>query len=149
MGALDPSTRGVAGSERLGLLVLARALQRLEVLARLQPDDARLALGPRAARAQWARSAVPAREARLEHHTGLGMGARQPGDALLARRAGDRLALPVHPKLGLGQPALDPRLPARVVGNRADDRDVVPLLAVHQYARVRVSLVHQVLRRQQ
>jgi len=47
--ALDPGTGGVARPERLGFLVFARALQRFEVLARLQPDDARLALGPSAA----------------------------------------------------------------------------------------------------
>ena len=86
------------------LLVLARALQRLEVLAFLQPDDARLALGSGAAWTQCARRAVPAREAHLEAHAVLGPGVRQPGDALLARWAGDHLALPVHPERGLGQP---------------------------------------------
>ena len=50
--ALDAGAGGVICPERLGFLVPARALQRLEVLARLQPDDARLALAAGAARAQ-------------------------------------------------------------------------------------------------
>ena len=36
--ALDSGAGGVARPERLGVLLLARALQRLEVLARLQPE---------------------------------------------------------------------------------------------------------------
>src|SRR5690348_15241895 len=96
--ALDAGAGGVARPERLGLLVPARALQRLEVLARLQPDDARLALGARAARPQRARRAVPSREAGLPYHAVLGPGVRQPGDALVVRRAGHDAAFPVHPE---------------------------------------------------
>ena len=49
--ALDPGTGGVARPEHFSLLALARALKRLEVSARLHPDDARLALAAGAARA--------------------------------------------------------------------------------------------------
>src|ERR1700753_581411 len=86
MGALDPGAGSVTGPECLGLLVLARALQRLEVLALLQPDDTRLTLGPGAVRTQGARRAVPAREAHLEGHAVLGPGIRQP---TMEPRAGD------------------------------------------------------------
>lgn len=74
--ALDPGTGSEAFLKRLGLLVLARALQCFEVLARLHSDDTRLALGPSAARAQRAREAVPGREPRIEYHVVLRGGAR-------------------------------------------------------------------------
>ena len=56
--SLDPGTGGVAFPERCSLLVPARTLKRLETLARLQPDDARLALGTGAAGAQRAGCAI-------------------------------------------------------------------------------------------
>src|SRR3954454_7337448 len=147
--ALDPGAGGVAQPERLGFRLLARALQRLEVLARRPPDEAWLALAAGAARAQRAWEAVPAREARFKAHPALRVGARQPGDALLACRAGHYLAVPVHSEFGLGQSVVQARLPARVIGDRADDGHAVALLAAHQHVRVCVALVHQVLARQQ
>ncbi len=106
MRALDPGSGGVAFPERLGFLVLARALQRFEVLACLQSDDAWLALGPGATRAQRAWEAVPGCEPRLKHHAVLGPGVRQPRYAFLARRAGHHLAVPIDVERGLGQPVI-------------------------------------------
>lgn len=93
----------------------------------------------------WACKAVPRRKPCLEHHAILRVRRWQPGDALLARRAGHQLALPANIACGLGQPIAQTGLPTRVVSNRTGDGHAMTLLTVHQHVRLRVALFHQML----
>src|SRR4051812_50183214 len=86
----------VPPAESLRLLLEAGRLQRLVLLTRQQPDDPRLLLRPRALRPRGTRRAILAREPRLEGHAVLRGGVRQPGEALLARRASHHAPVPVH-----------------------------------------------------
>src|SRR6516164_7517057 len=102
----------VPPAESLRLLLAAGRLQGLVLLTRQQPDDPRLLLGPRALSPKRTRRAIRPRESRLEGHAALAVRVRQPGDALLARRAGHHLPLPVHheaplveARAGAGPPA--------------------------------------------
>src|SRR3954462_14161768 len=52
-------------------------------------------------------------------------GVREPGDALLAHRASHHLTVPVHREAPLGEARAVSRLPAGVLGHRADDRHAV------------------------
>src|SRR3712207_2706465 len=103
MGGFDAGPRGVPLAELVGALPPPCGLQRLEVLPRLQADDARLELGPGAARAEGAGRAVLAGEARFPGHARLGVGVGQPRDALLAGWAGDDLPVPIDAEVGLGE----------------------------------------------
>src|SRR5262245_66214464 len=96
MCPLDPGTRRILPAELLGLLPPPRRLLRLVLLARQQPDDPGLLLRSRALSPERARRAILPREAGLEGHAALRIGVGQPGEALLARRAGHDLLRPVH-----------------------------------------------------
>src|SRR6516162_7097001 len=100
--------------ELLGRLRAAGPLQRLVMLTGLQPDDPRLLLRLRASRPRRTRRAILAREPRLVDHAVLWICVREPGDALLARRAGHHLPVPVHHEAPLVNTATGtPRSPAR------------------------------------
>src|SRR3954471_3498554 len=96
MSSLDARPGRVPRPELLRPLLAAGRLQRLVLLARQQPDDPRLLLRLRALHPRGTRRAVLLREPRLEDHTVLRVGVRQPGDALLARRASHHPTVPVH-----------------------------------------------------
>src|SRR5689334_3789414 len=78
VGSLDAGPSGIVQAERRGALLFSCGLQRLVMLACLQSDDARLALGFGAAAPQRAWCAVPGGEPGLEHRALLRVGARQP-----------------------------------------------------------------------
>src|SRR6185437_9130223 len=115
MSPLDARTRRVPRPELLGPLLAAGRLQRLVLLTRQQPDDPRLLLRSRALRPGGTRRAILAREPRLEDHTVLRIGVREPGDALLARRARHHLTVPVHRETPLVKALAGTRLPAWVL----------------------------------
>src|SRR5262245_38383131 len=121
MRPLDPRPSRILLVELLGLLPPPGRLQRLVLLTGLQPDDPRLPLRLRALRPERTRRAILPREPSLEGHSTLRIRVGQPGDALLARRAGHDLPLPVHLKAPLVEALAGARLPARVLGHRADD----------------------------
>src|SRR5262245_41594818 len=125
MSALDTRSGRVSRAELLGLLLAAGRLQRLVLLTRQQPDDPRLLLRPRAPVPKRTRRAIRPREPRLEGHAALAVRVRQPGDALLARRARHHPTPPVHHEAPLVEAGAGPRLPAGVLGHRADDRHAV------------------------
>src|SRR5512135_3024648 len=95
MRPLDARTRRVPRPELLRPLLAAGRLQRLVLLTGQQPDDPRLLLRLRAPRPRRTRRAVLPREPRLDDHAVLRVGVRQPGEALLARRASHHLTVPV------------------------------------------------------
>src|SRR3954451_19001918 len=148
MSPLDPRSRRVPRPELLGTLLAAGRLQRLVLLARQQPDDPRLLLRLRALRPRRTRRAVLAREPRLEDHSVLRVDVRQPRDALLAQRASHHLTVPVHREAPLVEAGAGTRLPAGVLGHRADDRHPVLALAGDQDLGIGVALVDEVLTRQ-
>src|SRR3954447_9830778 len=121
MSPLDPRTRRVPRPELLRPLLAARRLQRLVLLARQQRDDPRLLLRLRAPRPRRTRRAVLPREPRLEDHPVLWVRVGEPGDALLALRASHQLTVPVHREAPLVEALPGTRLPAGVLGHRADD----------------------------
>src|SRR3954447_25528680 len=125
MSPLDPRSRRVPRPELLRPLLAAGRLQRLVLLTRQQPDDPRLLLRSRALRPRGTRRAILAGEPRLEDHAVLRVGVREPGDALLARRARHHLTVPVHREAPLAEARAGTRLPARVLGHRADDGHAV------------------------
>src|SRR5262245_21656267 len=125
MGAFDAGPGRVPRPERLRHLLAAGPLQRLVVLARLQPDDPRLLRRLRAPRPGGTRRAILPREPRLEDHAVLRIRVREPGDTLLARRAGHHLTIPVHHEAPLVEALAGAGLPAGVLGHRADDRHAV------------------------
>src|SRR6478752_5212800 len=86
----------VPRAESLRLLLAAGCLQRRVLLTRQQPDDPRLLLRPRALLPKRTRRAIRPRESRLEGHAAFAVRVRQPGEALLARRASHHLTPPVH-----------------------------------------------------
>src|SRR4051794_37788107 len=102
------------------------------MLARLQPDAPRLQLRLRASGPERTRRAILPREPRLERHTILRIGVGQPGDALLARRAGHDPALPVHLETALVKARAGAGLPTGVLGHWAHDGHTVVALAVDQ-----------------
>src|SRR6516162_5781698 len=148
MRPFDPGPGRVLLAELLSLLPPPSRLQRLVMLARLQPDDPRLLLRLRAPRAKRTRRAILAGEAGLEDLAVLRIGVGQPGDALLARRAGHDLPLPVDLEAPLVEALAGPGLPARVLGHRAHDGHVVLPPAVDQDLGVGIALVDQVLSRE-
>src|SRR3954462_4753832 len=101
MRPFDARPGRVTRPELLRLLLAAGRLQRLVLLTRQQPDDPRLLLRPRALRPRRARGAILPREPRLEVHPVLRVRVRQPGDALLTRRASHHLTVPVHREASL------------------------------------------------
>src|SRR3954468_685125 len=125
MRPFNTRTGRVPPAEFLRLLLAAGRLQRLVLLARQQPDDPRLLLRPCALRPRWTRRAILPREPRLEDHAVLRVGVREPGDALLARRASYHLTLPVHRETPLVEARSVTRLPAGVLSHRADDGHAV------------------------
>src|SRR5262249_30070058 len=96
MTPLVPRSGRVSRADLLGLLLTAGRLQRLVLLAGQQPEYPRLLLRPRAPRPAGTRRAILPREPRLDDHAVLRGGVREPGDALLARRASHHLTVPVH-----------------------------------------------------
>src|SRR5262245_33068761 len=148
MRPFDPGPGRVLLAELLGLLPPPGRLQRLVMLARLQPDDPRLLLRLRAPRAKRTGRAILAGEAGLEDLTVLRIGVGQPGDALLARRASHDPPLPVHREAPLVEALAGTGLPAWVFGHWADDGHTIIPLAVDQDVGVRVALVDEVLTRE-
>jgi len=102
MGALNAGPRRILLRELCGRLALARGVQRLIVLLRLESHDAGLFLRPRTLRPVETWCAIFAGKARLPRHAILGIGVREPGDALLAHRARHDLLLPVDQKRRFG-----------------------------------------------
>src|SRR4051794_41724420 len=125
MRALDPRPRRVPRPELLRPLLTAGRLQRLMLLTGQRRDDPRLLLRLRASRPRRTRRAILAREPRLEDHAVLRGGVRQPGDALLVRTASHHLTVLVHREAPLGEARAGSRVPAGVLGHRADDRHAV------------------------
>src|SRR4051794_25692694 len=125
MRSLDPRTRRVPRPELLRPLLAAGRLQRLVLLTGQQRDDPRLLLRLRAPRPRRTRRAVLPREPRLEGHAVLRVRVREPGDALLARRASHHPTVPVHREAPLVEARAGARLPPGVRGHRADDRHPV------------------------
>ena len=74
MRCFDAGARGIVLAELVGELPTPRGLERLEVLARLQADDARLQLGPGAARAERTGRAILAGKACFPGHASLWVG---------------------------------------------------------------------------
>lgn len=73
----------------------------------------------------------------------------EPGDTLFATRAGDHLAIPIHQKLRFVKAGPRAGLPTGVIGHRADERDPICPLALHQDLRVCIPLIHYVFGREQ
>src|SRR5512135_1827236 len=96
MRALDARPGRVPRPELRGRLLAAGPLQRLVMLACLQPDDPRFLLRLRALRPGRTRRAILAGEPRLEDHAVLGIRVGEPGNAFLPCRAGHHLSVPVH-----------------------------------------------------
>src|SRR5215211_6664263 len=99
VGTLDPCPRRILLAELFRRLPFTGLLQRLIRLTCLEPYDAWLLLGPGALRPMRTRRAVLAGKADLPCHPILGIGVGEPGDTLLATRASDHLAIPIHQKL--------------------------------------------------
>src|SRR3954466_2409979 len=134
MSPLDPRSRRVPRSELLRPRLAAGGLRRpppppARAPARQRHDDPRLLLRLRAPRPRRTRRAVLPREPRLEGHPVLRVGVRQPRDALLARRASHHPTVPVHREAPLVEALAGARLPAGVLGHRADERHTVLALA--------------------
>src|ERR1700693_5260570 len=129
MRAFDAGTRGIALPKCLRCLISSSGLQCLKLLTRLQRDDTRLDLRPSAAASHRASGAVVSREAGLELHAALGIGARQPRDTLLALWAGHDLLIPVDVKVRLAEPFCGLRLPAGIFDNRDDHDNPVAFLS--------------------
>src|SRR4051794_23920898 len=145
MRPLDACPGCVPPAEFLRLLLAAGRLERLVLLARQQSDDPRLLLRPRALRPRRARGAILPREPRLDDHPVLRVRVRQPGDALLTRRASHHLTVPVHREASLVEAGAGAGLPAGILGHRADDRHAVGAQAGDQDQAIGVALVDQVL----
>src|SRR5918912_195314 len=90
------------------------ACARCILLLHLESHDAGLLLGPGTLRPVATRGAIFAGKTCLPRHPILGIGVREPGDALLAHRARYDLPLPVNEKLGFIEPCACPGLPSRV-----------------------------------
>src|SRR5262249_38053263 len=102
--------------------MLARGVQRLILLPRLEAHDAGLLLGPRTLRPVETRGAIFAGKACLPRHPILGIGVREPGDALLAHGTGDHLPVPVDQKMGFIEPCARPGLPTWIVRHGTNER---------------------------
>src|SRR5919202_1761417 len=131
-GALNAGPRRLLLGPCRRRLVLARGVQRLILLPRLEAHDAGLLLGPGTLRPVETRGAIFAGKACLPRHAILGIGVREPGDALLAHRARHDLLLPVNEKLGFIEPCACPGLPTGIVRHRPNERDAREALALHQ-----------------
>jgi transposase len=99
----------------------------------------------------WDRQVVtcPAGKPRLEGHAVLRVGVGEPGEALFARRASHHLPVPVHHEAPLVEARAGTRLPAGVLGHRADDGHAVLAQTGDEDVGIGVALVDQVLTRQQ
>ena len=76
--------------------------------------------------ARWGHGrAIFAGKAHLPRHAILGIGVREPGDALLAHRARHDLPLPVDEKLRFVEARARAGLPTGVVGHGADEGDAI------------------------
>src|SRR5215470_717236 len=115
MGALNAGPRRILLGKGRCRLVWARGVQRLILLPRLESHNAGLLLGPRTLRPVETRGAIFAGKAGLPRHPMLGIGVREPGDALLAHRARHNLPLPVDAKLSFIEPRAGSGLPTGVV----------------------------------
>ena len=90
------------------------------------------------------RRAILAGKAHFPHHAVLRIGVREPREALLARGAGDHLALSIDQELRLIETLPGAGLPAGIVSHRPDDRDGMVTLTVDQDMGVGITLVDQV-----
>src|SRR5215211_2884247 len=149
VGTLDPCPRRILLAELFRRLPLTGLLQRLIRLTCLEPYDAWFLLGPSALSPVRTRRAVFAGKAHLPHHATLGIGVWEPGDALLAHRARDDVGLPIYHKLRFVKAGACAGLPTEVISHRADERDPIRPLALHQDLRVCIPFIHQVFGREQ
>jgi hypothetical protein len=149
VGTLDPCLRCILLTERFRRLPYTGFLQRLVRLTRLEPYNAWLLLGPGALRSVRTRCAVLARKAHLPRHPIPGIGVWEPGDTLFATRAGDNLAIPIHQKLRFVKAGAHAGLPTEVIGHRAEERDSIHPLTLHQDLRVCISFIYYVFGREQ
>src|SRR5215510_11092027 len=122
MSALNAGPRRILLGKGRRRLVLARGVQRLILLPRLESHDARLLLRPCTLRPVETRGAIFAGTAGRPRQPILGIGVREPGEALLAHRARHNLLLPVDAKLGFIEPCACPSLPTRVVRHGTNER---------------------------
>src|SRR5262245_65307482 len=99
MGTLNAGPRRILLGKGRRRLVLARGVQRLILHPRLAAHDAGLLLGQRTLGSVETWGAILAGKACLPRHPILGIGVREPRDALLAHRARYDLPLPVDAKL--------------------------------------------------
>src|SRR5512135_2439310 len=143
MRALNARPGRVPRPELFGRLTAAGPLQRLVMVTRLQTDDPWLLLRLRALRPERTRRAILPREARLEGHAVLRIRIGEPGDVLFARRASHHLPVPVHDKAPLVEARAGTRLPARVLGHRADDGHAVLAQTGDEDVGIGVALVDQ------
>src|SRR5512135_904041 len=149
MCPLNPRPRRVPRPELFGRLLATGSLKCLVMLPRLQPDDPRLLRRPRALRPRRTRRAILPREPRLENHTVLGIRVREPGDALLTRRASHHLPVPVHHEAPLVEPLAGAGLPTGILGYRTDDSHAILALALDQDMSIGITFIDQVLTWQQ
>src|SRR6516165_12480456 len=149
MRTLDSRPSGILLAERCGFLMLSSQLQCFMARPSLQADDPRFLLRLRTAGTVGTRSAILAGESCLKGYAILWVGIGQPGNALLARRAGHHTALPVHDETSLVEACPVAGLPSGVIGHGTDDRHAMLTLAMHEHMRIGIALVNQMLRRQQ
>src|SRR5262249_61820471 len=122
VGALNTCPRRILLRERVGRLALPGGVQRLILLPRLESHNAGLLLRPRTLCPVETRGAIFAGKACLPRHAILGIGIREPGDALLAHGTGDHLPVPVDQKVGFIEPCARPGLPTWIVRHGTNER---------------------------
>ena len=149
VGPLDPCPRCLLLVELCRRLPLTGLLPRLIRLTCLEPYNAWLLFGPGALRPMRTRRAVLAGKAHLPCHPILGIGVWEPGNTLLAHWAGHDLVLPIHPKLRFVTAGGCASLPTGLIGHRADERNSLPPLALHQDLRVCIPVIHAGVGREQ
>src|SRR5215470_13717705 len=132
VGALNASSRRILLCECCCRLALARGVQHLVLLLCLESYNARLLLRPCTVRPMGTRCAIFAGKARLPRHPILGIGVREPGDALLPHRARHDLLVPVDEKLGFVESQARSGLPTGVVRHWPDECHAIGALTVHQ-----------------
>jgi hypothetical protein len=148
VGTLEPCPRRILLAELFRRRPLPGLLQRLIRLTCLEPYEAWLLLGPGPWRPVGTWRAVCAGHAHLPQHATFGIGVWAPGETLLAHRAGEDLALPIHPQRRCVTAGARAGLPTGVIGPRADARDPIRPLALHQARRIGLPLIHQVCGRE-
>ena len=124
MGALNTFSRRILLRECVSRSALPGGVQPLILLPRLEPCNAGRLLRPRILHSVETWVASFAGKARLSCHTILGIGVREPEDALLAHRARDDLTVPVDGKLRFVEPYT--RLACQLGSSGTRQRSVTP-----------------------